>query len=1037
MSVAVTKDGKTIAFDLLGDIYTMPAEGGTATPVFSGPAMQRIPRYSPDGRQLMFLSDADGSDNIWIASADGSSPRQVTRQETEVATSPAWGHDGSYVLAAKHFDTADKMDSSEIRRFDLNSAADRVIVDIPANKLSVHEPQVSRDGRFLYYTQRVTDMHPSHVYVDASHGNYGIMRRDLKDGTTQELIRGFGGATTAELSPDGRRLAFVRRIKTKTVLFDYDLQTKVQRPVFDGLDRDAQGEWIMQGTYYPQYDWFPDNRHVAIWAKGKLVKVDMDTGKTTPIPFSVNVSQRVVVPARVRQNLSPDSFRVRAIRQLALSPDAREATFNALGSVWTKRLPDGAPARLTIGTAFEFEPAYAPDGRTIALVEWDDEKGASLVTISRDGRRRVLLNGPGVIRQPTFSPDGKRIAFQIVAGDKCLGATRGEPGLYWIAVEGGAPHRISDGGDAPMFSPDGERLYYAVETYAGETLERRLKSVKLDGSDARDHALAQGADILGLRASPDLNWVAFKAYQQYHVMPLDDGATVQVSANAPSAQRLTTNGGHALAWSADSKSVHWLLGEELHSAAIPEPKAASSKPAVIALEAKTDAPQGVIAFVNARLVTMNGDEVIERGTLVVDGNRIAALGPAGKVAIPPGAKRIDATGKTIMPGLVDMHGHIDNCYYTSAGLMPQKQPSRYAALAFGVTTNFDPYTSELPTYAMAEMTRAGVMVGPRSIDAGAVAHGREGRGDATFVPIRSLADARSMMSRKVALGGTFVKSYRQPMRRQRQQLVKAGREAGIMLDVEGESHFYNNITMVIDGHMSVEHNMPVATYYDDLVQLMGRAQAAHTPTLIVTFGELLGENFIYQTMRPWENSKVKTFVQETTSGYSALATPYAAPPYVRGMTSIHVADELWDVGFRSVARSMKRLDDAGAIVNVGSHGQVAGISQHWEMWLMAQGGMSNHRVLRAATLNGARTLALDDQIGSLAVGKLADLIVLDGNPLADIRQSNTVRFAMVNGRLYDAFTMNKVGAREQPRGKFYWELPDYRGVDWNDAWSSH
>src|SRR5690606_32143748 len=146
---------------------------------------------------------------------------------------------------------------------------------------------------------------------------------------------------------------------------------------------------------------------------------------------------------------------------------------------------------------------------------------------------------------------------------------------------------------------------------------------------------------------------------------------------------------------------------------------------------------------------------------------------------------------------------------------------------------------------------------------------------------------------------------------------------------------------------------------------------AHTPTLIATFGEFMGENYIYQTTRAWEDPRLKAFVAETTSSYSALNTPHSAPPHVRGMTSIHVADELWEIGFRSVARSMKKLDDAGAIVNVGSHGQVQGASMHWEMWLMAEGGMSNHRVLRAATLNGARTLGIDDQIGSLEAGKLA------------------------------------------------------------------
>ena len=125
----------------------------------------------------------------------------------------------------------------------------------------------------------------------------------------------------------------------------------------------------------------------------------------------------------------------------------------------------------------------------------------------------------------------------------------------------------------------------------------------------------------------------------------------------------------------------------------------------------------------------------------------------------------------------------------------------------------------------------------------------------------------------------------------------------------------------------------------------------------------------------------------------------------------------------------------GCVVNAGSHGQIHGLDQHWEMWLMAQGGMSNLHVLRTSTLNGARTLALDKQIGSLEVGKLADLIVLDGNPLEDIHNTNTVRYTMVNGRLYDALSMNEIGNYDRPRTRFYWELEDYHGIDWKPPWA--
>ena len=180
------------------------------------------------------------------------------------------------------------------------------------------------------------------------------------------------------------------------------------------------------------------------------------------------------------------------------------------------------------------------------------------------------------------------------------------------------------------------------------------------------------------------------------------------------------------------------------------------------------------------------------------------------------------------------------------------------------------------------------------------------------------------------------------------------------------------------------------------------------------------------------------YVQTTTSSYSPLAVPVGAPPYVRGMTNIQAADEIWDLGFRAAARSMKALNDAGGRVNAGSHGQVYGLAMHWELQLLSEGGMSNLDVLKAATINGATTLGLEEQIGSIKAGKLADIIVLDENPLTDIRNTETVSRTMVNGRLYDSVTMNEIGNHDRPRRPFYWEVNDVpKHINWKPAWGEH
>ncbi|MBL8265376.1 MAG: PD40 domain-containing protein [Steroidobacter sp.] len=1038
MNLDVSPDGNTLVFDMLGDIYSMPASGGTARLLHGGPALEYQPRFSHDGSKLLYVSDRGGSYNIWSSAADGSQARQVTHETFDALGTPSWAANGRYLVATKYSGRSlGKL--PELWFYHLDGGQGRLLVEVSKNSSVVHEPQLSSDGRYLYYTEKTSIGRFSNVLQPI----YSIKRRALSDGKVEEVLNGFGGATTAQLSPDNGRIAFVRRVKNKSVLFVYDTRSGEQWPVYDDLERDLRANRNPRaGSYYPQFDWFPNGREVAIWSKGKLYRIDVDTRVRQEIPFRVNAEHRITKPARFETALAPEQFTVRAIQHIAPTPDGKSVTFNALGRLWHKALPNGVPQRLTKSTTFEFEPSYSRDGSALVYVSWDDERGAALELMTTKSRRvRTVLKGAGIIRQPTFSPDGKQLVYWIERGNKRLGGYRAlNAGLYWLSIAGGEPHYLGIEGRDPQFSADGRRIYYVAKAdgYLGISKGNNLQSVNLDGLDRRLHVTSEDAQELTL--SPDGRWLAYKNQQQYCVVPNDQTGVLlrltKTSQELPVTQ-LTENGGDEIVWSADSSRLHWMLGQTLSTAAIDGRSAAKLKPTItessIDLQAPTDKPQGTIAFTNARLITMRGEEVIERGSLVVTDNRIVAVGPSDQVDIPRAAKVIDASGKTLMPGLIDMHGHFD--VDTDLQLTPQKHASHYAALAFGVTTNFDPSAPpELQAFAEAELNLSGNAVGPRLLTTGKVIFGADL--PSMFHPINGFEDARKAVAHRKALGAVVVKSYLQPMRSQRQQIVKAAREAGLMTTPEGEGgNFHTNLSMILDGHMSVEHNLPVANYYDDMLQLLARGGVSLTPTIVVTSGEPHAEDYFYQSTRPWDDPKIKTYVQTTFAWYNPIqGTAEDAPPYARGMLSLYQADEIWDVGFRSVARTMKKVDDAGGVVTTGAHGQIKGMDINWEMWSLSEGGMSNHRVLRAATVNGAKTIGLDKQIGTLEAGKLADLIVLDANPLENIRNTNTVRYTMVNGRLYESLSMNEIGNYNRPRGKFYWELPDYQGIDWNEAW---
>jgi imidazolonepropionase-like amidohydrolase len=342
-------------------------------------------------------------------------------------------------------------------------------------------------------------------------------------------------------------------------------------------------------------------------------------------------------------------------------------------------------------------------------------------------------------------------------------------------------------------------------------------------------------------------------------------------------------------------------------------------------------------------------------------------------------------------------------------LSPQKDWPYYANLAYGITGTHDPSSNSEMSLSQSEMVRAGHMVGPRIFTTGTILYGADGDFKAV---INKLDDARSAIKRTKAFGAFSVKSYNQPRREQRQQVIKAAREEGIMVYPEGGSTFFHNMTMILDGHTSVEHNIPVAPLYEDVLQLWSASKTANTPTLIVNYGGLNGEYYWYQTTNVWEEEKLLKYM----------------PRSIIDSRSRHrtmVPMEEYENGHILTSKSCKKLVDKGVHVCVGGHGQLQGLGFHWEMWNLSQGGMTNIEVLRAATLHGAEYIGMGEDLGSIEPGKLADLIILDEDPLQDIQNTNSVSYTLINGRMYDTATMNEIGNYDKKRSKFFWELEGY------------
>ena len=1001
MNLDVSPDGKTIVFDLLGDIYNLPIEGGKATLLAGGKAWEIQPRFSPDGKQISYTSDKDGADNIWIMNTDGSDKHALTKETFRLLNNASWTPDGQYLVARKHFTNTRSLGAGEIWLYNKAGGDGIQLTKRKNDEQDAGEPVVSPDGKFIYWSEDITPGPNFQYNKDPNKGIYAIKSLNRETGEINIIAGGAGGACRPQLSPDGKLLAFVKRVRLKSVIYLHSISTGEEWPVYDDLSHDQQETWAIFGVY-PNFAWTPDSKNLIFYAKGKIWNMDVTTLNATQIPFEVTSQQTITDALHYPQRVFQDEFTVKMIRQLATSPDGKMVAFNAAGYIYTKTLPNGIPTRITNTADLEYAPEFSPDGKSLVYIGWTDELKGSVNRIDLTTHIVTrLTTEKGFYYTPKFSNKGDKIIYRKGVGNEISGFAFGEnPGIYIIPATGGAPQLIINNGINPQFSTDDSKIYYQSED--GDKKTFRV----MDVSGANQKTLYTSTYATQFNPSPDGKWMDFTELFNCYITPMvNTGSPQDLSANnkAIPLTKLTRDAGTYLHWSKDSQKIMWTLGPKYYTRDISS--AFSDKPADttgtdIDLKLKTDVPDGKIAFKNAHIVTMKGDEVIDNGTIIIDQNKIVAIGKTSDVQIPADAKVYDIAGKTIMPGIVDVHAHL---HPSPDGISPQQDWNYYANLAYGVTTSHDPSTNTEMVFSQAEMIRSGHMVGPRIYSTGTVLYGADGDFKAV---INSLDDARAHLRRLKAVGAFSVKSYNQPRREQRQEIIAAARELQMEVVPEGGSTFNTNMNMILDGHTGIEHNIPVWPVYKDVKALWNNSKSGYTPTLIVSYGTQFGENYWYDRTEVWKNDHLLNFTPQ-----------YIVDERSRRRTT----SEYGDYGHIEISKYVKQISDGGTKVNLGSHGQLQGLGAHWELWMLVQGGMTPMEALHCATINGASYLGMDKEIGSLEIGKLADLIVMNANPLDDIRNSEKIKYVMVNGRLYDSDSMNEIGNHDKPRLHFWWQ----------------
>ena len=1054
LSLDVSPDGKTIVFELLGDLYTLPIEGGQAKLISGGMAFDSQPKFSPDGKWIAFLSDREGSDNVWIIHPNGTGVKQVSKDPGSDFVSPAWAPDGKYIFVSK---AAAGIAAYELWMYHVDGGSGIQITKAKPTPFIQRKDRpndvgvvASPDGRYLYYAER----HGPFSY-NSMLPQWEIKRKDRKTGDEDTIIQQSLSAFRPVLSPDGKVLLYVSRYETESGLRMRNLETGEDKWVRYPITRDDQESRFTRDVF-PGYAFLPGAQEIVYNQDGKIRRLNLSTGSETVIPFTAQVSQEIGPKLDFPQKVEQGPVKVRLIQDATESPDGKKLAFSAMTHLYVADIPGAKPTQLTTGDMRAYQPAWSPDGKWIAYVSWTADGGQLWKIPAEGGTPQQVSKSIALYSNPVWSPDGSRIVLlrgNAYDRDNSTfdGGQTGNADLIWVPSGGGDANLIlpARGSGGPHFTHDKDRIY--VYTPAG------LVSLRYDGTDRRTHLQVKGQGIYfaeepvaadDIVPSPDGQWaLAHISNQLYLVaMPAAAGEAPTVNTGGPSVpiKRLTDIGADYFGWADDGKTITWAVGasyfrQPFSSISFEPPKdekkegegkdsekkdadkkegdkkdtdkKEEKKPEkfkeqekdvqeiAIDLEVPRKTPKGTVVLRGATIVTMKGDEVLKNADIVIEDNRIKSVG--AKVTVPAGAKVLDMKGKTITPGFIDTHAH---WFEIRRGILDTQNWAFLSNLAYGVTAGLDVQTGSNDMFAYQDLVDSGDILGQRAFSTGPGVFS-----DNNF---QSMEEVKGVLTKYQKYYGTHnIKSYIVGNRKQRQFMVQASKELQMMPTTEGGLDLKLDMTHVIDGFHGNEHTLPITPLYKDVLQLFAKSGIAETPTLIVNYGGPFGEDYWYEYGEVHDNAKLNHF------------TPH------------HVIDEktkrrpAWfrkdEYAFPKLAAQVAKLSREGGLVGVGSHGQLQGLGYHWELWMLASGGMTPLEVLRCATQNGSKIVGRPEELGTLEPGKLADLVIFDKSPLDDIHNTNTIHWVMKNGELFEGDTLDQVWPEQKKLGKlWFWNNYD-------------
>ncbi len=944
--VAVSPDGVQLVISILGHLFRVPVTGGEAEQLTFGPAYDKEPVYSPDGAALAFASDRDGSEsNIFVLSLHTGQLTQLTHETR--ADLPTFSPDSRAILYGRHVPAT--LGSFPTRN------AERVIcrVTLEEKAVEVLTPSPRRLGSMFFLPDgrlawTVSDR-------DAASGDHVTHIEVLGASGAVSILRSISGLADWAVAPARGETLYVHRVTGGT--YEQWIPAATEDVIAVELGGGSPRAVLPVGGP-GRFAISADGASLYLGDRGRLYHVALPSATAEPIDFRAHVRLAVRERAAPAKALAPAAT-VRALQTPRLSPDGDTLVFGAAGFLWRQDLKADRPAeRLTQDDALESTPAFSPAGHTLAFVTRRRGTDSVVLFDLQRGHARTLHTGVG-IGALSFSRDGTRLLATVNRGFA-------HESVISIEVAGAKATTlfpVSLWSPRPSFTADGRSLYYCSDSSGVGNVYRRSLA-----EGATPHAVTQFADFVSeAQLTPDERTLVFRRNRSLFAVPL-----TPAGANEHEVRELSPEGGDAFALTPDGASVVYAAGPRVWIQSL---DGKTRRELVVRLELPSALPPTTL-IQRVRLLDFKAQDFDAETSLLIENGRIRCIGENAALELPAGTRVLDAGGRYAIPGLFDFHVHCGDA-------------NAEAFVAYGITSVRDTGYNLDQLNALEDRSALTGAALPRYFYSGELFESqRPYWGDRGSLLITNETDARDYVRRLKGLGVSFIKVYPSLCWRLQRAVSDEALRQG--LPVVGHGTSLEEITKGVTlGLYTLEHVHLTGPVYDDVLTMLAVTGTHWTPTLAS-----MGADTLLLRDRPEEAAEPR-FIGLTPPCACHFATfdvyKGVGTSTLRGVIAADLA-------------SIRRAAHLGVQLHAGTDAPTPncffGSSLHWELERLVEAGLAPIEVLRIATYDAAHALGRPD-LGSLEIGNAADLVLLDRNPLADIRNTRSAWRVIKGGWLFE------------------------------------